>query len=289
MDRLAEYLDYHGQSSAAGDIDPANDCLRYLCERFELNIEQRFWLAFLYATCYSATTTFFLYNEFPDYETVDLDRLARWWETNRPRVIFQTDRRWCRSRNQFVDCVKSYRELVGKLQQPFWSARVDDYASCYELASRIHTFGRFTLFIYLEMLHTIAGLQALEPDTIDWRNAESSRNGLCFALGRDDLMNHHTKQRLTSAELADLDVGFQRVSSLVRERGSAHTNLWNIETTLCAYKKHKLGKRWVGYYIERMRREMVQMEAAVPEGVCWDVLWDFRKETYDRKWLRELS
>ena len=284
-DRLAEYLSYHRDSSLAKDIDPANDCLLYLCERFELNIEQRFWLAFLYATCYSSTTTYFLYSEFPDYETVDLQRLQRWWDANRARVIFQTDRRWCRSRNQFVDCVASYRALVGECQKDFWLAKFD-YPACYRAGSLIYTFGRFTLFLYLEMLHTIAGLQ-IEPDTIDWVRAESSRNGLCFAIGRDDLMNHHTKQRLTRADLHYLDEQFRLVRGDVERLCLPHQNLWNIETTLCAYKKFKLGKRYVGYYIERMRREIGQMQRTVPEGVCWDVLWQFREETYAPKFLLE--
>lgn len=285
MLRLAEYLDYHTQSAKAGDVDPANACLLYLCERFELNLEQRYWLAFLYATCYSSTTTFFMYNEFPDFENVDLGRLKRWWDANRARLIFQTDRRWCRSRNQFVDCVASYRALVGAgTQQEFWHGAI--YSRAYEDAGRIYTFGRFTLFLYLEMLHTLTGL-GIEPDTIDWANAESSRNGLCYAIGRDDLMNHHTRQKLTSAQLIELDDAFDAVKHSVREVSPQCANLWNIETTLCAYKKFKLGKRYVGYYIERMRREIEQMQHSVREGVCWDVLWQFRRETYAPQFLKE--
>ena len=48
MDGLAEYLSYHRQSSIAKDIDPQNDCLQYVANRFELNMEQRYWLAFLF-------------------------------------------------------------------------------------------------------------------------------------------------------------------------------------------------------------------------------------------------
>lgn len=288
MDRLNDYAQYHLASAKAKDIDPANDALRYLCDRFELTMEQRYWLAFLYATCYSTTTTFFLYNEFPDYATVNLDRLSRWWEANRPRLIFQTDRRWCRSRNQFVDCVASYQRWVGPRRQADHFATRLSYQALYREAEAIHTFGRFTLFLYLEMLATLCNLP-IEPDTIDWANAESSRNGLCFALGRDDLMNHHTKQRLTAPQLAALDADFALVRRRLEEVSQTHTNLWNIETTLCAYKKHCLGKRWVGYYIERMRRELEQMTASVPEGVCWDVLWQFRRETYAPVYLKELT
>ena len=62
------YTQYHNESLKAKDIDPSVTCLRYLAERYELNLEQRYWIAFLYGTCYSATTTFYMYNEFPDYE-----------------------------------------------------------------------------------------------------------------------------------------------------------------------------------------------------------------------------
>ena len=62
-----EFIEYHINSSKAKDIDPSNDCLKYVADRFELNIEQRYWLAFLFGTCYSATMVYYVYNEFPDF------------------------------------------------------------------------------------------------------------------------------------------------------------------------------------------------------------------------------
>ena len=29
------------------------------------------------------------------------------------------------------------------------------------------------------------------------------------------------------------------------------------------------------------------METDIPEGVAWEVLWDFRRETFDKKYLKE--
>ena len=84
-----DYIDYHIKSSEAKDIDPSNDCLRYVADRFELNIEQRYWLAFLFGTCYSATMVYYVYNEFPDYENVNVDRLQRWWDANKNKTLFQ--------------------------------------------------------------------------------------------------------------------------------------------------------------------------------------------------------
>jgi hypothetical protein len=65
---------------------------------------------------------------------------------------------------------------------------------------------------------------------------------------------------------------------------------------LCAYRKYcrtreglagVTGKRWVGFYLDRQADEITKMEAHVPNGVCWKVLWQYRKETYDKEFLAE--
>jgi len=65
--------------------------------------------------------------------------------------------------------------------------------------------------------------------------------------------------------------------------------VWAIETILCAFRKYQrtlegkagaLGKRWVGYYLDRQADEIAQMQARVQHGVSWNVLWQYRKETY---------
>lgn len=293
MTRLPEYIDYHLRSAKARDIDPAYAALEYVCDRFELNVEQRYWLAFLYATCYAAPTVFYMYNEFPDYANVDFARMERWWSANRPKVLFQTDRRWVRSRNQFVPMCRSYAERLGGLtqQQKFLSLRAptpeQTYDACYAEMGKIFQMGRFALFLYLEAVHVLTGYPMM-PTGLDLANAESSRNGLAFAVGRDDLMTHGTARRLTKLELSSLHADFQGVYGLLRDLRDDVT-VWNVETTLCAYKKHKLGKRWIGYYIERMRGEIEQMERAVTTGVDWSVLWDFRREYFDHQYLSELQ
>jgi hypothetical protein len=45
-DKLS-YRDYHRYSREIGDVDPSYSMLRYICERYELNNKQRYWLAYL--------------------------------------------------------------------------------------------------------------------------------------------------------------------------------------------------------------------------------------------------
>ena len=288
-----DYITYHIESSKAKDIDPSNDCLKYIANRFELNIEQRYWLAFLFGTCYSSTMVYYVYNEFPDFENVDEHRLQRWWEANKQKTLFQTDRLRVKTQDKFVETFKSYRDLINNTsQETFFKSLMQPtkqftYDNCYASLSQIRNFGRFTMFIYLEMVYVLTGYD-FEPTYLDLKNAESCRNGLVYHLGKYDLDTHGKDKRLTKKQINYLQYQFLDPKKQIQKLELEHKNIWNIETTLCAYKKYKKGKRYIGYYIERQRREIEKMQYNVNNGVDWDVLWDFRKETYNKKWLKEL-
>ena len=290
---LKQYIQYHIDSSRCRDIDPANDTLRYICNRFELNLEQRYWLAFLYACTYSPTTTYYIYNEFPDFENVDVNRLQRWWDSKKSALIFQTDRLRVKTSNQFVNSFKSYRELIGYgTQDDFFSSLCtgnndSNYDKVYKATGDIYTFGRFTLFIYLEMLHVLTDLP-IEPTILDLSEAESCRNGVVYAFNRRNLNTHGTDKKLTKQEILLLQNDFSEIMEMVQLLDIEHKSIWNVETTLCAYKKYRLGKRYVGFYIERAGKEIEKMQQAITEGVDWTPLCEFRKETYNHSLLKEL-
>lgn len=285
------YEKYHYDSLEIGDIDPSYEMLRYLCNRFELNTEQRYWLAFLYATCYCGPTVYYIYNEFPDFENVDEARLERWWFANKEKLYFQTDRRWVRSRNQWCDIFRSYKRHVGKLTQEQLfstfktSCPFQTYDNAWAAMSNVYQFGRFAMFLYLEAVHVVTGFP-MKPRTMDLREAESCRNGLAFALGRPDL-NTHEGARITPAQINWLQVEFDKMTFRMQKADPRNT-VWNIETSLCAYKKYIMGKRWVGFYLDRQGEEITKLEQKVRDGVCWQVLWDYRKETYKTRFLKEL-
>lgn len=289
---MVDYLEYHTRSSEAKDIDPSNDCLRYVANRFELNIEQRYWLAFLFGTCYSATMVYYVYNEFPDYENVDVNRLERWWNSNKHKTLFQTDRLRIKTQDKFVETFVSYRNLLaGMSQEDYFQSlkqptRQNTYDYCYTNLSEIKNFGRFTMFIYLEMVNVLTGYD-FEPTYLDLRNAESCRNGLVYHLGHYELDTHGNNKKLNAKHISYLQYKFRELKTIIEALPIEHTNIWNIETTLCAYKKYKKGKRYVGYYIDRQRKEIEKMESNVSAGVDWSVLWQFRQETYNKKWLKE--
>lgn len=303
--RVQEYVKYHIDSAKALDIDTQVEAIKYLCERFELNGEQRLWLCFLFSTNYCVPTTYFMYNEFPDFAVVDVNRLDRWWCANRDKLIFQTDRAWIRRLNKFVDVFVSYREIVKKLSKGTMSQRdaifsalncpKTEYEAYLNLTKNMNIllFGRFTYFLYSELLKHIGNIPV--GVKFDLGESESSRNGLVFVLGLEDkyYTGRHGK-KLDEKIVVYLNKALEYIAGLIgsSDISDRHKTLWSIETTLCAYKKHKLnGKRWVGYYIDRMRKEIIKIESktnkAANGGISWRPLWEFRTETYEMQYLNE--
>ena len=298
MSRLQEYLAYHRQSLRIGDIDPSHKMLLYVSNRFELTVEQRYWLSFLYALCYCGATVYYIYNEFPDEENVDRGRMERWWSSvGRDRSLFQTDSRWRRSRNQVVDAVESYRKWVGNRTQEEHFALIATgdtpekrYDQVYRQARNLYTMGQFSLFNYIESLHTITPLD-LCPTDLDFDKAWSPRDGLYYAFGLD--------QYILDDDVpipAEAREETKRIWAELRSQLGPPNTVWNLETTLCAYRKYcrtlegkagATGKRWVGFYLDRQADEIAKIEDRVKDGVCWRVLWDYRRETYDPEFLAE--
>lgn len=293
MSRIDEYLRYHVESARCGDIDPSYAMLKYVCDRYELNTEQRYWLAWLYSMTYHGPSAFYIYNEFPDYENVDVGRMQRWWDGGgRERMQCQTDRRWVRSSSMFVPAFVSYRDWIGdaKSQHVHFLAHTDHatpegrYDTLYESAKQLYSYGQFALFLYMEALHTVTPLD-LMPTDLDLDKAWSCRNGLYYAYGLDHLVED-TETRIAYGA-HDITAWKWRDLRTTLECLETPPTIWQTETMLCAYRKWHRGKRYIGFYLDRQATEIAKMQARVPHGIHWDVLWQYRAETYDKKHLAE--
>lgn len=289
-----EYFDYHDQSMKIGDVDPSFKMLKYICDRFELNIEQRFWLAYIYGLTYCGASVFYFYNEFPDFENVNVERMNNWWLKNKHHIMFQTDRMRIKTSNLVIESFESYRKLIGdKSQLEVFHSLIskgasaqENYLPVYNYFSQIKHFGRFSMFNYLEAVRVTTGLN-IEPNTLSMKEAESCRNGLCYAIDDMANMNHFSKANISAGNITKLQQDFDKLVKFVKSKRPTDT-LWNIETTLCAFKKYKVGKRYIGFYINRQKEEIeYHSKNRFLTGVDWTVLWQFRKETFSKKYLKE--
>lgn len=288
------FKDYYIKMMYSGDCDPSYPALNYISDRLELNLEQRYWIAFLYGTNYCVPTTFYIYNEFPDYENVNINRLQRWWTNNKDKTFFQTDR--ARVRNYegvFVKCFESYRDLVGESQvktfNEFKSSTnlKERYKEMYKFTDKIYYFGRFSLFNYLETIHELTDLK-MNPDELNFKQAESSRNGMCYVCDKQEFLTLHHKKSKEKIDYLHLQHKLKLImTELEYENPEIEINHWNVETCLCAYKKLFWNTRYLGYYIDRQMFEIYKLQNNVKKGVEWKILWDFRKEFFKKYFLGE--
>lgn len=282
-----------------GDCDPAYPVLKYVANKHNLNIEERFWLAFLYSTCYASPTAWAMFVTMRKYIDIDKKFLDKWWNTYKSKLLFCTDRAKVKNFDKLVPMLLSYKELIGNNQERRFQllqfhTPEKTYETVYGYLSNIYYVGRFSLFLITEIINVLTGFP-MRPNSLDLSNAESCRNGLCYAIGADNWIHFHGKEGKDWKGLTkeQYDYLYKMLDRLVKESKAEYPNLdisyWNVETTLCAYKKYYWKTRYIGYYIDRQQAGLVAMEKNLPElSKDWNLFWEARKNTLDNRYLGEL-
>ena len=307
MERLSTMIDYriarwdgckkyHVVGMRMDEVDPACPMLKFIADKLGLSIEQKFWLAWLYSTCYSAPTAFFMINQLPCPERYTLSEINSWWLKNKPQMIFESDRRYVKNFNEFPKMFESYRNFTRRGQlKTFLKFKGDNNADTYEkvysaVEKNLYFFGRYSIFMYLETIYNLINFPMLATG-LNLREARTSRNGLCYALGKDDWIRRAGKSaKFTKVQFNYLQAKLSKLyAELLKEYPDVPTTYWNLETSLCAYYKLFHAKRYAGYYIDRQMEEIQAMEKLVPDGADWNLLWQFRREHFDALSLGEVQ
>lgn len=296
IDRWQGVKAYHVAGMKLDEIDPACPMLRYIADYLNLDTDQRFWLAWLYSTCYSAPTAFYMIVNLPRPEYISQSEIDSWWSANKNNLVFESDRRYVKNRDEFPRMFESYREYTKHGQaatflQMRQSSEEETYEKIYsDVASRLYFFGRYSIFMYLETIYNLTKFP-MTATGLDLRKARTSRNGLCYALGKDDWVRKSGEQtKLTQKEIDYLQQQLQRLyNELIAENPDVPTTYWNLETSLCAYYKLFRAKRYAGYYIDRQMEELAKMQQLNPDKADWDLLWQFRRSHFNPLTLGEVQ
>lgn len=290
MNNRERFIRWYAWSLEYKDCDPAIWMANYIFDRFEFNIEQRYWLSWLYGNTYYYPTAFILWNEFPDFELASLDRITKWNAENYKRLRYQTDTKY--NKGHLPQMFESYSKTIGKEQNAFFSSLLkDNEESSYEAISKevskkFHKFGRYTTWFYLQTLKYCCGLPITPTSLIldDYSGSRSHRNGLLYALGYENWID----VQLTPAEYNYLEGEAKDILVECRSRFphlASGFEPFTMETCLCSYKKifRENNGRYLGYYLDRQSEEIQQVEKDSWYGIDWDVLWDARSETLDSR------
>lgn len=275
------------------DLDPAVWLTNYLNNRYEHNTEQKYWLCWLYANTYYFPTTWIIFNEFPDFELVDVNTLENWHNKNYHRLRYQCDTKW--NKGHLVSMFKSYKEFIGDLtQQEKFSLiccgnKYDNFKNLFSTVKKdLYKFGRYSTWFYLQHLKQTVNLEIDPPSLIlnDYSGSRSHRNGLLYALNMEDKID----KKLNKLEYNVLEEKSLEILELCKIKLPSHYyyfDLFNMETALCSFKKiFRVKKgRYLGYYLDRQSEEIISCEKDGWDGIDWDVLWQARKESLDNRLL----
>lgn len=270
----------------------------WLAKNFNMTTEQKLWLAFINGCSQNIVTSWFIYNQFPVLQDVDITKLNDWWNANYQKFKagsgWDSDRKYFKiGKNGFPQCVEKYQKIVkehGNSQESLFlsltegKTQFEAFNSTWEFVrANFLTFGRLSAFSYLEYLR----LQnvPIECDNLfleDVSGSKSHRNGLCKVLGRDDLDWHdgsnpnfpgyepHVIDWLKREGKLLLDEAFKR--DLGKD-----VSYFTLESTFCCYKSwHRPNRRYPNVYMDMFHNRIKYAESEW--GKNFDIFWEMRKD-----------
>lgn len=296
---LSLFKDFCKNSIAAHDVDPAIEYLNYIIDRLEMNDEQIIWLCFLYGLTYQLPTAWVLWNEMPDLELVNEERLTKWFADNKARLPYQVDKTKCKK--DTVRTILSYQKVVGKSQKAYFDKLLDsndpqvNFDRMWTPLKSVYAFGRFSTWNQCQLLKHVAGYN-IEPTKLMLGEPDSTSftNGLCFAFGYperitkkiyDPAKGKKIKVHYKWSEEEKLDME-QKCAELKKSLGLDN---FQLETLACAFKKIWRDKdsRYVGYYNDRIADDIRKTASYNWSGIDWQLLWDARHECIPETYVHD--
>lgn len=288
-DKMQDFITYYFLMISLGDCDPSYPALQYIANKQQLNVQQRYWLAYLYSMSYCGPTAYYMFSEFPDYKNVEIKEINDWWNDKKSKLLFQTDRAKVKNFNKVPQMIKSYKEIIGQNQQNFYKNLIvegnqeESYNNVYKATSKLFYYGRFSLFNLLQAINKLTQLP-IKPPTLELKHAQSCRNGLCYALDELDMVTmHHTPSKQPIDYIILTKKLFELHDNLKALFPNFPVTYWNIQTVLCGYKKLYWNTRYLGYYIDRQQQEIIANE----KNINQKDMWEFRQNYFFPEMLGE--
>lgn len=289
--RKEGFLQWWAACTEIGDVDCPLWGINYLNQRYEYNMEEKYFFAWLYHT-YNLPMSFVFKNEFPDQELASVERLTEWTDQNYSRTFYDTDTKW--SKGHIALMYKSYHEFIGKGSQHSKFTQIcqgspqENFQRLWDIVTGSWwKFGRYSAWFVLQTYKHTCNLP-IEPSNLflsDYSGSKSHRNGLCLAAAKDDWVN----QRLTPSEYMWLEGFSQDLIVEAQSRWPRFKNqfdAFSLETVGCSYKKLFRVKRgrYCGFYLDRMSEQITKAENSGWHGIEWNVLHQMRKECVGDTW-----
>lgn len=260
----------------------------------KMDKDQQAWWVLLYSACYCMGTACVLEREL-DYRKVRRKELDEFWEVNKPKLIFQSDRRYIKNMNQFNYIAwdflsRSKRKPWEYLSQFITDDPYENYKRLYKEVSSWKYYGRFGTILFLYNLHKLMGVP-LDYNEYDWKSGKTTTSALFNAFYKDDRAEEFEAEgKLTSEELTWLDNTLSKLMRVLKKRyPDKDWTLMGVTSDLCSYRKLFKQTRYMGYYVDRQQEELLWLQERWPKyKFTWKKLWEWRSRLIDHKYLGEI-
>ena len=281
---LKQYIRY-------GYMDTDTHLLGAYAEAHHLDVSRKISLSFLYSTCYNVPTACWLFDMLGKTYHWNRPWLEEVWETHKQDLIFQTDRKWVKIANQFVDLCMDFKEHM----YPFHiyiKPHIHSFDAMYDAFSSLKNQGRVSTYIFIDGLIATGVMKPCMPKRFDWNNGQTCTEGMLHALGMDDMVEYFDKgkHRLDVETIMYLEYKLRILITELRAEGWDEEHVCDYESNLCAYRKYFKGTMYHGYYLDRQLEELNKLRERLPEWEnTWAHLFQLRKAVYPKILLGELN
>jgi hypothetical protein len=271
----------------------------FIISRYNLDMEQRLWFAFINGCTQNIITTNIIFQRFPDLLLLDIQELERYFQSHYSQFGWDTDRRYHKS--NFIDCVRSYRASLGGGSQVDVMDRLTVTGDPFQTfrnywehtRTKLLSFGRLSTFSYLEYLRLV-GVQLDCPELFidDLSGSRSHRNGVCKVLGRDDIdwwkQPEHPYDKEGIAWLTD-------EAALLLSEAKARidhpdVSYFTLETTLCCYKSwHRPNRRYPNVYNDMFFERIIYAMQKWQTREVGEIWWECRRLSLPKHLLLEAN
>lgn len=278
-ERISEFCAYHRD----GDGECNNVVLKAWADNHGLDFQQRYELAYFFSITYCAESAIILFLS----KKQVFSHISDWVKQNKQFLVFQSDRKYIRMKDSFEKCLRGFEnrsdgriflEEVSESGTILLSKAVPAVCS-WEL------FGRFSAYVFIETFAALTGIP-VENAKMDWKKNTTATSGIMNVYGLDNAAEAWDKTKKLLVPLEQLDIMLMKLQMAISISGGS-TNVTEIETSLCAYRKFYKGSRYNGYYLDRMLEEIYKMQAKYPE-ISAELL-EIRKANFQHKYLGEVS
>lgn len=234
-----------------------------LVKKYNLDTEQRLWLATINGLTQHIVTSWRIFKEFPEIPSTneEMGRFRDWFNSNWDSLRFDDDRKW--QKKETPAFVFRYQNMVREAGSQEKLLTGDFTELWNRVTCNYHSFGRLASFSFLEYVQIMASIDDSNYGAVcdnlffeDKSGSRSHRNGMFFLLGMDDKV---WDKRLPNGQ--DGDYGdmnklatwlTQKSNDYLRSCGIKHKDLgyFTFESNLCTTKNGLFGRRHPGCYAD---------------------------------------